>query len=313
MSKRKPKTVVSAGHNAGDSQTRRRRWSVPQLVSIVGALIGTIIVVYAPAADWFARLGQNEVIHAYTRTTKATSSAQLEQMLEEARQYNKRLPIVNMIDPYGEDAEQFTGDPAERALYEKMMNLGDGEPLGWLSIGSADITMPIYHGTAASTLMRGAGHLFGSSLPVGGESTRAIITGHSGDPRAKLFTKLHDVKVGDTFAISALGEDLYYRVRDVRIIEPEEVEGLNIERGKDLVTLITCTPIGVNTHRLVVTGERIPHPAYQDTKEYPMDAEGLSAGFPWWIIPLVVVPTLAGWISRPAGARKPRPKAEKSE
>lgn len=289
---------------------KQRRWSVPQIICIIGALIGAIVVMYSPAADWFARRGQQGAIATYAKTVETVTDPEQEAMIAAAHEYNQRLPIVNMVDPYGPDAEKFTGDPGERSLYESLLNLGDSQPMGWISISSANITMPVYHGTADSTLKRGAGHLFGSSLPVGGKSTRAIITGHSGDPRAKLFTKLHDLKIGDTFALSTLSEDLYYRIREVRTITPDEVEGLGIVPGEDLVTLITCTPVGVNTHRLVVTGERIPAPLFEEAAEYPLDASQLGVGFPWWIIPILVLPPLAGWVSRPAGARASKKASE---
>lgn len=275
-----------------------RRLNLAQIIAVVATLIGTGIFVYPTAADWFARRAQAGALSSYMEVSEAIPDERSAELLAAAHEYNQRLPIVNMVDPYGANSEKWRGDPVERDLYEGQLNVGSDQPMAWLSIKAAGVNLPVYHGTSETTLKKGGGHLFGSSLPVGGPSTRTIITGHSGDPRAKLFTNLHDVKIGDSLGVRVLSEQLYYRIREIKVIEPTEVAGLGIIEGEDLLTLITCTPIGVNSHRLVVTAERIPHPGYLDAAEYPMDPDSIGAGFPWWILPLIGVPSLAGWISR---------------
>ena len=128
--------------------------------------------------------------------------------------------------------------------------------MGSIEIPSININLPIYHGTSDEVLSAGVGHLNESSLPVGGINTRSVLTGHRGLPNSKLFTRLDELEIGDLFFIRVLNETLAYKVSDIEVIEPEDVSGLEIEAGKDLVSLITCTPYGLNTHRLVVTGER---------------------------------------------------------
>lgn len=129
--------------------------------------------------------------------------------------------------------------------------------MGYVDIPSIGVSLPIYHYTTDDVLSKGVGHLYGTSLPVGGENTHSVITGHRGLPSSKLFTDLDKVKVGDVFSIYVLGEELDYQVDQIDIVLPDEISSLSIEPGKDLVTLVTCTPYGVNTHRLLVRGHRI--------------------------------------------------------
>ena len=151
-----------------------------------------------------------------------------------------------------------------------------------VKIPSIEVDLPIYHGTDEETLLRGAGHLEGTHLPVGGESTRSVITAHRGLANATMFTDLNRVSEGDSFTIESLGETLVYRVNEIQVIDPTDTGSLQSESGKDLVTLITCTPLGVNTHRILVTGERItptPAPALHEAGKAPE-----IPGFPWWAL-----------------------------
>ena len=170
--------------------------------------------------------------------------------------------------------------------YSNYLSQLDVNPvMATVKVPSADISLPIYHGTETSTLEKGVGHLFGTALPVGGEGTHTVLTGHSGLGSATMFDHLNRVKVGDVFYIEVLGRHLKYKVTDIRTVLPNETESLNKVAGKDLATLITCTPYGINTHRLLVTGERVPMDDQQVAAE---SAKVEPAVVQTWMIAVVV-------------------------
>jgi len=177
--------------------------------------------------------------------------------------------------------------------------------MGRLKVPAADIDLPIYHGTDDETLLRGLGHLEGTSLPVGGQGQRTVVTGHRGLAEARMFTDLDKVQVGDTFTFEVFGEVLTYRVFDKKVVNPEETEALRSEPGRDLATLVTCTPLGINTHRILVTGERV-----YPTPQRDIDAAGAAPdipGFPWWALGLLGGVSLIGLYIWRSGY-PPRPK-----
>lgn len=173
--------------------------------------------------------------------------------LENARQYNETLANgrITLKDPF--DAEQVLIDEQQ---YEKLLNMTDDGVMGFIKIPCIDVSLPIYHGTSTSVLEKGVGHLHGSSLPIGGKSTHAILTGHTGLSSAKLFTDLTQLAEGDYFFLHIMGEELAYKVDQISVVLPAEIDNLTITPGKDYCTLVTCTPYGVNTHRLLVRGVR---------------------------------------------------------
>ncbi|WP_236691638.1 class C sortase [Bifidobacterium aesculapii] len=184
-----------------------------------------------------------------------------ERMLDAARRYNDVLatrgqPVLGEWStvPSGSAG---TGDDGERSRYGRLLDVSAGV-MGSIRIGAIHVDLPIGHGTGEQTLARGAGHLYGTSLPVGGPSTHAVITAHSGLVRDVMFTHLDEVAVGDRFSIDVLGRSMDYRVDRISVIEPDDVTQLLIVPGEDRVTLMTCTPYGVNTHRLLVSGVRVP-------------------------------------------------------
>ena len=180
--------------------------------------------------------------------------AEKEAELKRAEDYNRNLnqAQVTLTDPFIADQQQ----EAEGLEYDSLLNLSGNGMMGYIEIPTISVNLPVYHGTAASTLETGVGHLEGSSLPVGGEGTHAVLTGHTGLNKAKLFTDLTEVKKGDLFFLHVSGRDMAYEVNEIKIIEPEDISTLLVRPGEDLVTLVTCTPYGVNTHRLCVTGTR---------------------------------------------------------
>ncbi len=176
-----------------------------------------------------------------------------------------------------------------------------------VKVPSVGIDLPVYHGSTEDVLRKGAGHIYGSSLPVGGVGTHAVLTGHSGLPEATLFTNLHKVKKGALVTIDVYGRHLVYRVVSIDVILPKQISGLRVRTGRDLVSLVTCTPIGVNTHRLVVTAERVADET--DTRRASSSSSALT--FPWWIAvvgtpalywPIALVDTLCARRGRPSGA-----------
>ena len=193
---------------------------------------------------------------------------QLEQIDNSAKIQAKQLAIAynNALKPENQIGEAFTEQTLLEASvdYDAQLNVAGDGIMCYVEIPRIDVVLPVYHGTDASTLERGVGHLLGSSLPVGGESTHSVLTAHSGVASMKLFSDLDQLQSGDVFYIHVLGEVLAYQVFDINTVLPHKTELLQIQTGKDLSTLVTCTPFAVNTHRLLVTGERIP---YEEAEE----------------------------------------------
>ena len=171
-----------------------------------------------------------------------------------AREYNARL-----ADNQGVIGDGFSEDDERDEEYESLLNPYETGMMGYIQIPKIDVELPIYHGTKESVLQVGIGHLKNTSLPVGGDATHAVLTGHRGLPSRMLFTDLDQMKNGDIFYIKILGENFAYEVDQIQTVLPEETEGLQIVEGQDSITLITCTPYGVNTHRLLVRGHRVPY------------------------------------------------------
>lgn len=203
---------------------------------------------YPAVSDAWNRLAADRMIVQYRHSLwEDSQKSVLEQKKQEAEKYNQELAAAGG----GMSAEG-------RKDYERQLDLDGSGIMGYLEIPKISVCLPVYHGTEDEALARGAGHLEGSSLPVGGGGTHTVLTGHRGLPSAKLFTDLDQLREGDTFRIMTLGDTLEYEVTGIRTVLPEETKDLRILEGKDLATLVTCTPYGVNTHRLLVTGERIP-------------------------------------------------------
>lgn len=192
----------------------------------------------------------------------------LEQIDNSAKIQAKQLAIAynNALKPENQIGEAFTEQTLLEASvdYDAQLNIAGDGIMCYVEIPRIDVVLPVYHGTDASTLERGVGHLLGSSLPVGGESTHSVLTAHSGVASMKLFSDLDQLQSGDVFYIHVLGEVLAYQVFDINTVLPHKTELLQIQTGKDLSTLVTCTPFAVNTHRLLVTGVRIP---YEEAEE----------------------------------------------
>lgn len=223
---------------------------------LVTLFIGaSLVMMFYPWISNFVNQHQADItVDNYKKKEKSLSEEQKEEMWKKAQMYNADLAEnqVELTDPFVESKSAIKSG----LIYNNLLNIDKSGMMCYLEIPCINVNLPVFHGTAASTLERGIGHLEGSSLPVGGKSTHAVLTGHTGLNNAKLFTDLTEVKEGDLFFLHTLGKDLAYRVIEIEVVLPEETQDLLIRKGKDLVTLITCTPYGVNSHRLFVTGIR---------------------------------------------------------
>ena len=224
-------------------------------------LLGLILCSYPLISGIVQQQAQKGTVATYQQMINNSSNSSLEEALSKAKEYNEVL---------FESRTSLSSDKLSilsEENYNTTLDIGNGI-MGSIEIPSINVNLPIYHGTTDEVLSAGVGHLNGSSLPIGGVNTKSILTAHRGLPSSKLFTRLDELVEGDLFFIRVLNETLAYKVNDIQVIEPEDVAGLEIEEGKDLVSLITCTPYGLNTHRLVVTGERTEYePAIYESIE----------------------------------------------
>lgn len=218
-------------------------------------LTGVGLVLYPVVSDWYIGRHQASVVASYDEEAARLSQEQIETELARAHAYNDSLlGNVVLTDPF--DAEGLSEQNTE---YDDLLNINGDGVMGSIDIPRVDIYLPIYHTTDAEVLAKGAGHLKNSSLPVGGTGTHAIISGHTALPSAELFNNLSDVEKGDVFYIHVLNETLAYEVDQIKVVLPDNIEDLLIDRNEDYVTLVTCTPYGINSHRLLVRGRRIPY------------------------------------------------------
>ena len=247
--------------------------------------LGLILCSYPLISSMIQQQAQKGTVATYQQMINNSSNSSLEEMLEKAQEYNEVL--FNSFTSLNRDKLSLLSEEN----YNETLNMGNGI-MGSIEIPSIEVELPIYHGTSDKVLSDGVGHLNGSSLPVGGVNTKSILTAHRGLPSAKLFTRLDELVEGDLFFIRVLNETLAYKVSDIEVIDPEDVSGLEIEEGKDLVSLITCTPYGINTHRLVVTGERTEYEpeVYEsiETKRMPLRE------MVFLVIPIVFVTIVIG-------------------
>lgn len=210
--------------------------------------IGILVFLYPTLSDTWNQFHQSQVISRYQENVERLDAGEYESFLKQAREYNEKLGKTGFFwNPTEEEQEEYRN---VLAMYQDGM-------MGYIEIPSIQCRLPIYHGTEKAVLQVGVGHVEGSSLPVGGKSSHCILSGHRGLPSASLFTGLDRLKEGDLFSLSVLDETFYYQVDQIRTVLPEETKILSVEEGKDFCTLVTCTPYGVNTHRLLVRGSRI--------------------------------------------------------
>ena len=210
-------------------------------------IIGLSVMLYPPISSYWNSKVQSRAVASYSNAVKSLTEEEKDTMLKKADTYNEKLKDVNR--PFLNYAE--AGD------YNSILDISGTGIMGYVTIEKLGVELPIYHGTSEGVLQVAAGHLEGSSLPVGGEGTHSVLSAHRGLPSARLFTNLDKMEAGDTFTVTVLDRKLTYQVDQIKIVEPQEINDLTIEEGKDYCTLMTCTPYGINSHRLLVRGERI--------------------------------------------------------
>lgn len=216
---------------------------------LIGIIItGIGLLVYPSLADYWNSFHQSQAIMKYQERVTDLDTSQYEKILADAADYNKQF-LDTGIKWHMTDEEQ--------SDYNSKLSIDDTGNIGYITIPKINVTLPIYHGTTEEVLQTSIGHLEGTSLPVGGESTHSVLSGHRGLPSSKLFSDLDKLKVGDRWTVSILNETYTYEVDQIRIVLPKDLSNIQIEEGMDYQTLLTCTPYGVNTHRLLVRGHRV--------------------------------------------------------
>lgn len=233
------------------------------LIVVTVFLLSALLILYPIIGNKLAEVNKSLVLTDYSQSVESMDNSEVEEMLEKARAYNSTLSPVS-VSMNG----KFAADNLKEAAkdYPDLLNINAGGVMGYIDIPSLDVFLPIYHGTDGETLERGVGHLLGTSLPVGGKGTHAVLTGHSGLARDKLLSDIEFMEVGDKFYIHILTETLAYEVDGIHTVLPEDTSLLSVESGEDLCTIITCTPYGVNTHRLLVRGHRVEYIPEEEEK-----------------------------------------------
>jgi sortase family protein len=245
-------------------------------ILLVPALFaGLSLLLYPTVSDWNS-LHASQAVADYAENVRNLEAEKYEQVLQDAKSYNQMLPYEQTTFALSEE---------EKEAYDALLDISGTGVMGYIEIPTVNISLPVYHGTEDAVLQIAVGHLEWSSLPVGGESTHCVLSGHRGLPSAKLFTNLDKLVAGDKFIMRVLDEVLTYEVDQILIVEPTDVSTLMIEAGKDLCALVTCTPYGINSHRLLVRGHRIENQEEAQAIRVTSDAIQIE--------PLIVAPAVA--------------------
>ena len=238
------------------------------------------LLLYPSLSDYWNSMHQTRAIASYAETVSQLDTAQYDEMWKAAQDYNRSL---------AQRETAFALADEQKAAYESLLDISGLGVMGYIEIPEIDCSLPIYHGTEESVLQVAVGHLEWSSLPVGGEGMHCVLSGHRGLPSAKLFTNLDKLAVGDTFLLRVLDEVLTYEVDQILIVEPEQVDALGIVPGEDYCTLVTCTPYGINTHRLLVRGHRVENTPEAARMHVTADATQFD---PLLVAPVLAIPVL---------------------
>ena len=248
------------------------------LVTILLAGVGLLL--YPTVSDYWNSFHQSKAVVSYVENVTNIDDEQYEKLWNNAVAYNEKL---------AENGIQWTLTDEEKEEYNEYLKVDDSGIMAYIDIPVIDCSLPIYHGTDESVLQIAIGHIEGSSLPVGGEGSHCVVSGHRGLPSARIFTDLDKLVEGDIFLIHTLDATLTYEVDQIRIVEPTDLSDLQIEEGKDLCTLVTCTPYGINTHRLLVRGHRIENE--EEAEEIRVSADATQVD-PVQVAPFVAMPIL---------------------
>ncbi len=276
-----------------------KKYVIELILSII-LVAGLCLILYPTVSDWWNSLHQSRAIASYVETVDGMSEEECETMLAAARAYNEKLAAGK---------REFVLTDSELEEYRSLLDVSGTGIMGYIQILSIGVSLPIYHGTDEAVLQMAIGHIPGSSLPVGGESTHCLVSGHRGLPSARLFTDLDRLEEGDVFTLTVLGRKITYQVDQIRVVLPAEQQDLMIADGEDYCTLITCTPYGINSHRILVRGTRIQnleefHEVEAEAVKVPVYQVVLAVG-----VPIVLLILLGIWICR----RLRRPKKSTKE
>lgn len=271
-------------------------WFRKNLVTIilVGLMfIGVGLIIYPSVSDYWNSFTQSRVIMSYADSISEMDSDEYERIMSSARQYNEELKTKE---------SRWNMTEEEWSRYMSELNVDGAGSMGYITIPKIDIMLPINHSTEEKVLQSAIGHIEGTSLPVGGEGTHCVLSGHRGLPTARLFTDLDKLKEGDTFTLTIMNEMLTYQIDQIRIVEPTDYSLLQFEEGADYCTLLTCTPYGINTQRLLVRGKRIANP--NGEAKVVADAIQVEATYvaPFIAVPIIFVLLL--WMVIAARARR---------
>ena len=280
-------TSRSKHNKSKNSKSNKNNFSIIGFIFIF--LLGSGILFYPRISFWLAERNHVVAHQSYEQSVAELSVQEKQEMWDIAVYYNERLVNSVVEDPFAstEDIDPFHE-------YYQTLDVGEGV-MGYIRIPKIEVLLPIYHGVSEEVLEKGVGHIHATALPVGGEGTHSVLTGHTGLSSARMFNDLVDLKLEDEFYLEVLDKILAYRIISIEVVLPDDVSSLQREDGEEKVTLVTCTPYGVNSHRLLVTGERIPYTAEMEER-----AE-VKVAFPWWIV--LVILLIVGiilWIGRRA-------------
>ncbi len=253
-----------------------KKGSFSTILLILILLAGLSLLLYPTVSDYWNSFHQSKAIASYAEQVAGLDNDIYEQLWADARDYNAALP---------QKTDRYTMTDEDRAEYESLLNVSGNGIIGYIEIPAIGCSLPIYHGTDESVLQIAVGHIEGTSLPTGGSGTHSVLSGHRGLPSAKLFTDLDKLNTGDDFILRVLDETLTYEVDQILIVLPHEMDALEIDPEKDYCTLVTCTPYGINSHRMLVRGHRIENAEEARTVRVTADATQIE--------PLIVVPVMA--------------------
>ncbi len=243
---------------------KQNRWR-NRVVPLAALLAAALVMLYPVVATYYNNYKQTEFANRYEAEVGSAEAATLQRAIEAAHEYNSKLRPAALTDPY---TQGVTEKSSEYQNY--LAQLNDFDAMARLSIPGIGVDLPIYHGTSDDTLMRGVGHFYGTALPVGGQGTHSVLTAHSALANASLFDRLPEMKTGDTFFVRVYGQTLAYKVDKISVVLPDELEGITPVTGEDYLTLVTCTPYSVNTHRLLVRAERVPYDEPPKVGSHPL-------------------------------------------
>jgi sortase A len=253
---------------------------LPVILLILAFLLGMSLLIYPLFSDYWNQQHQTKAITEYSEQVENLTSEEYQEMWAAAKAFNEKL---------AKELTHFELSEEEQAEYDSLLNLSDSGIMGYIQIPSIDCELPIYHGTDETVLQSGVGHLEGSSLPTGGESTHCVLSGHRGLPSSTLFTNLNQLVEGDLFILQIMDETLTYEVDQILIVDPDQTDALAITEGEDYCTLLTCTPYGINTHRLLVRGHRVENEAVAKRSRIDNEAVQIDTML---VASLVAVPLL---------------------